>query len=170
MRARYFCCLGAILAMLPGVLPAQSAFDRPRVPQGQAVIQVTGQAIESITLVAEEGNGRQITLPGGRSRLPPGRYRLQMIQLKGGYYAMMLGDEEWFTLSPGKPHVLRAGAPLTAHVAAVRQGRLLELNYELRDPAGRSYSPLRSDLRPSPPEFTILRDGQTIHSGAFQYG
>lgn len=170
MRTRYPCCLGAILAMLPGVLPAQSAFDQPRVPRGQCVIQVMGQAVESITLVAEEGDGRQIMLRSGRAKLPPGRYRVQAVQLKGGYYAMMLGDQEWLTLSPGKPHVLRAGAPLTAHVAAVRQGRLLELNYELRDVAGRSYSPLRADRQPSPPEFTILRDGQTIHSGAFQYG
>jgi hypothetical protein len=136
------------------------------------VLAIEGSSIQSVSLVAEDRGNRPILLRRGRATLPPGRYRVQSVELEGGYRAILYEKPEQFTLAPDRPYVFRAGAPLTARVEAVRQGRMLELNYKLTDVAGRSYAPqaLTPAGRSTAPQFTILRDGQSIHSGAFEYG
>jgi hypothetical protein len=56
---------------------------------------------------------------------------------------------------------------LTPHVRVTRQGRLLRLDYELLDARG-----TKTVLDPSGPKphFEILRDGQQLAAGDFEYG
>lgn len=61
----------------------------------------------------------------------------------------------------------KSTAKLTPTVEASRQGRTLELDYELLDAGGRDISSRDYGDRP---EFVIYKNGRQIGSGTFEYG
>ena len=58
---------------------------------------------------------------------------------------------------------------MTPNVRVQRVGRLLKLDYDLVDAAGRKYVQ-RGISGAVPPKFTVYKDGQSIGSGSFEYG
>ena len=80
-------------------------------------------------------------------------------------------DDEWFVLAPGKPHELVIGAPLSPQVTVKRHGKFLQMDCDLVDAAGRSYSFLSQDgQRPAPPRFTVYKNDEVLGSDSFAYG
>lgn len=164
----------SISIVLAAVLAADpSRANEPRPAAATCQVIVDGRAVEKLSLQKEndrESGRTQVIydVRGPSLSLEPGRYRVDRIDLKGGYWhraAQM--DTDWFALSPDQPYHLRAGAPLTSHIDVTREGRLLKLDHRLLDAAGRRYG---STERTSPPCFAVYRDGQEIASGSFEYG
>lgn len=140
-------------------------------------LTIEGRGIERLTLAEENEDVTnekltEIKQPGASISLPAGKYRVQRVELKGGlscrvYFA---NDDDWIHVAAGQSPVVKAGAPLTPKVRVKRTGRLLAIDYELVDAAGRTYTPDTADRRAQPPTFTVLKNGQTIGSGSFEYG
>ena len=131
-------------------------------------LKIEGKFVKMLTLVDEKGGQKTLKNPGPSVSLPAGKYRLQQIELEGGYSCPVLSTQDgWFRLTPGKPHQLKVGAALTPKVKATRQGRILKLDFEMLDGDGRRYT--GSD-RANPPQFTVSKDGREIGSGSFEYG
>ncbi len=171
MEFSLFLVLMAVLAADP------STANPPRSDTATCQVIVEGHGIEKLTLLKENDsvNFDSVSLPiytydAKRPDwwLEPGRYRVNRIELKGGYWHVVDDTKtEWFTLSPGEPYRLRLGAPLTSQVDVKREGRLLKLDYRLVDAARRRF---RSTERTSPPRFVIYQNGREIASDAFEYG
>jgi len=132
-------------------------------------LTIQGRGIERLTLVDTGQRETKIERPGESVVLPAGKYRLREIELTGGFSCQeyFAGDDDWIQVAVGRSPVLKAGAPLTPQVRVNRLGRILTIDYELVDAAGRTYAP-DSDNRP--PAFTVCKGGQTIGSGSFEYG
>jgi hypothetical protein len=150
---------GLIVGLTAGSARADSS--------GQVTLE--GDHIQRLIFENENGHPIERTNPGSSLFLPSGTYRLNEVELAGGYhcYAFLTGEDERFRLTPDRPYQLRVGAPLTPQVKATRRGRVLELDYQLVDAAGRSYS---NTLRSDPPQFAVYQDGRPIGSGTFEYG
>jgi hypothetical protein len=170
-RGFLYCAAACTIAVLPG--RAESGESPPRRQQGGPAVcelKIEGQAIEKLLLYAPDAvsdNNKEIDRPGASVRLPAGRYGLNTVTLRGGFYSSPTGSFDYFTLSPGVPHVLRVGAPLKPVVEVSRVGRLLNLDYRLVDASGRSYTPKD---RSKPPRFTVHQDGKLIADCPFEYG
>lgn len=146
--------------------------DRPqlKLPGPEAAtcqLIVDGQAVEELWLQNENMLTLTHKLKGPTLSLAPGRYRVERIQLKGGYLHIAEPWESDFTLRPDQPHHLRAGAPLKSHVEVKREGRLLSFDYRLTDAAGRRY---RSSNTTARPRFTVYQNGREVAGGTFEYG
>jgi len=135
----------------------------------QGTLEIAGKGIESLVLVDRAGQQRNLKRPGPRVSVPPGEYRLQQVDLQGGFTARrwLSDDSEWFTVAPGRSHRLEVGAPVTSTVTAKRRGSVLKLDYALVDAAGSKYSPRQRDQRPW---FKVYQRDQEIGSGSFDYG
>jgi len=134
-------------------------------------LRIEGRAIERLTLADENGRVTAVDQPGDSVSLPAGKYRVQEVGLTGGFQcsAYAPGPDGWVQLAQGRTPVLKLGAPLTPQVRVKRVGRLLRLDYELVDAAGRKYVQ-RGDENAVRPKFTVSKDGQTLGSGSFEYG
>jgi hypothetical protein len=156
-----------ILILMTVLADDQPTAEQPRPDAAVCQVVLDGDHIEQ--LILEGDNGRTYVKDAANSNFffEPGRYRLSRIMLKGGCFFDNPAEPEWFTLSPGEPYHLRAGAPLTSHVNVKREGQLLKLDYRLADAAGRHY---RNTDRSSPPRFSIYQDGREIASDSFEYG
>jgi len=132
-------------------------------------LNIDGKFIEKLILDVEGGGTKELARPASSVSLPAGRYRVRQVELEGKYRCSIFAakKDDWFRLSPNQSHHLKVGAPLTPKVSATRQGRLIEIDYELLDACGRSYSARR---RANPPTFAVFKDGQEIGSGTFEYG
>ena len=132
-------------------------------------LKIEGRGIERLTLVDANEQPTQIERPGESVPLPAGRYRVQQVELQGGFrcHEFAASEDAWLQVAPDQSPVLKAGAPLTPRVRVKREARLLTLQYELVDAAGRHYTP---DDKDSPPQFSIFKDGRPIDSGSFEYG
>ncbi|MCU0982895.1 MAG: hypothetical protein MUF25_27350 [Pirellulaceae bacterium] len=133
-------------------------------------LQIAGGAIERLVLADESQKTTEFARPGESVSLPAGRYFVREVELTNGFrcYAWIGGDEDWIQVSADPAPAVKVGAPLTPKVRVKRAGRLLTLDYELVDAAGRRYTP--KDHTAASPRFTILKNGQTIGSGSFEYG
>ena len=117
--------------------------------------------------------GQKYQRPGKVLRLPAGRYRVEQVELDGGYVSWggMAQSEQWFDLAPGESQRLVVGAPLTQHVDVSRHGKFLEMSYQLTDQAGREYSHMsESEQLPDPPRFTAYKGNRVLGSDSFAYG
>jgi hypothetical protein len=134
-------------------------------------LRIEGRAIERLTLADEHERVTAVPQPGESVSLPAGRYRVQEVDLTGGFQCAMYaaGPDEWVQLAADQTPVLKLGAPLTPQVRVKRVGRLLKLDYELVDAAGRKYVQ-RGVAGAVPPTFTVSKDGQTLGTGSFEYG
>ena len=134
-------------------------------------LNVEGGAIERLTLVDASQRVSQFERPAKSVQLPAGKYWVQQVELKGGFSSRGYhGSDDGMEVAAGQSPVLKAGAPLTPRVRVNRTGRLLTLDYELVDAAGRNYVCSRPDRLAKPPTFTVLKHGQTIGSGSFEFG
>jgi len=61
------------------------------------------------------------------------------------------------------------GGPLTNSVTLTRQGRKLNMNYQLVGADGGSYRLAQQD-RAKPPDFTVYHGGKKVLSGMFAFG
>ncbi len=154
--------------------------------QSEAVVQqpelcelkIEGHSILSLTLIrmgdaSGPVAGEKHLRPGKSLQLPAGRYYVESVELEGEYQATgpMPGEEQWFELARDKSSQLVIGAPLSPSVSVTRHGKFLEMDYQLVDAAGRSYTFVgRNVPRPEPPRFTVYQDGQVLGSDSFDYG
>jgi hypothetical protein len=157
------------MPLAPTLMSAEPKPDQPAWDVSPCELNIVGESIEKLTLEDRAGITRQLSHPGPNVSLPAGQYQVTQVELKDGYRwtADGAGEYESFRLAPGEPYQLRVGAPLNPSVKVTRHGRLLNMDYQLLDAAGRNYSgPERSD----PPRFTVFKDGRMIGSGSFEYG
>lgn len=159
--------LGLSLLLAPTLMSAEPA--PPATDAAACRLNIVGESIETLTLTNQAGVAKQLNRPGSSVSLPAGQYRISQVELKGGYRcrAAGTGKNDLFRLVAGKSHQLEVGAPLAPSVQVTRQGRLLKIDYQLLDAAGRSYTGPRAT---DPPGFTVLKDGREIGAGTFEYG
>jgi len=161
--------LVASTPLAPVLLSAESEPEQPSADPTACQLNIAGKFIEELVLVDEAGHTKQLNQPGPSVTLPAGQYRVSQVELKGGFLCTVVGTEESdsFRLTPDEPHELQVGAPLNPNAKVTRQGRLLELDYQLLDASGHNYT---NQDRENPPRFTVHKNGQEIGSGSFEYG
>jgi hypothetical protein len=162
----------SLISPVRGAAPEtqETAVDGPGSKPAVCQLRIAGGAIERLVLADESQETTEFARPGESVSLPAGRYFVREVELTGGFrcYAWVGGEEDWIQVPADPAPVVKAGAPLMPKVSVKRAGRLLTLGYELVDAAGRRYTP--KDRTVAPPRFTILKNGQTIGSGSFEYG
>ena len=154
----FFCIVVA------GLCNAQEAVAKEPVT---GVLEFEGTHLDYIELHAKDGHVERITRPEETVKLPPGEYRLQQVQLKGGYLWRNMGRGDWVTVAMDKPATVKVGAPLVPTIKVQREGRLLRLSYELHGIGGETY--IDSD-RGEPPTFAVYKGDKQITSGEFEFG
>lgn len=117
----------------------------------------------------DDPHSEQLNDPGGSASLPVGTYRLQRIELQGGYvcWAGELVGLDPIVIREDTPAALKVGGPLQQEIKAACRGHTLVLRHALLGIGGEKYRPAARD---KPPRFTIFRDGKTVASGQFEYG
>ena len=133
------------------------------------VLKLEGSSLDYIELFAKDGHAERITRPEETVKLPPGEYRLQEVRLRGGYtyYNRGIPRYTWTTVAADKPATLKVGAPLVPTLRVQRQGRILQLSYELRGSGGETYT---GGDRSKPPTFAVYKGDKKIASGKFEFG
>ena len=167
-RGRYLAFLVALLstAAFDCAFAAPSQASRPDSSMGDVVIE--GSCIVELAVTADTKSAMVLKRPGSTITVPRGRYRVSAVTLEGNYVVRDYDPANgWFEVTPEKPAKILVGAPLSPRVTATRRGTILELNYELRDAAGRVY--LQEGER-QPPRFEVTQHGRKLGSGSFQYG
>jgi hypothetical protein len=138
-------------------------------PRGD--LKIEGTHISRILLDGGEGEAHteELTDPCGTVKVPVGTYRVQRVELRGGYMSLSGGTGELkrIAITEDIPEVLKLGGPLRQEVQATRQGRLLILNYKLLGIGGEAY---RSTSSGRPPRFTVYKGDRAIGSGQLEYG
>lgn len=138
-------------------------------------LTIKGHSIGQLTLVERSASrGYSFRTPGQTVPLPPGEYRVEQVELDGGYHLKQAENRRqgWFRVTREGPNQLVVGAPLYPTVAARRHGRFIQMDYATVDGAGRAYQKTRtvSERMPPEPTFIVYRDGQQVGAGKFQYG
>ena len=192
LRSSCQCLLLAALISLVFFAPGRSAAGQPAkqpaAPTSMGELKIEGKLIEELTLERKPENrtfdpSNTIVLNrlGATVSLPAGTYRVKAIELQGGYLCVppatgivedpVVGRgavfEDWFALTPDKPHVLKLGAPLKPTVTADRLGGALWLSYRLEDADGRWYVREKAD---KPPRFAVYQGDRIIGSDTFEFG
>jgi len=157
----------ACLVVVPGWWQAGAA--RGQDP-ARGELRIEGTHITKLVLEGGDApHTEELTDPNASLTLPVGAYRVQLIELQGGYIcpAQSLIGLERIAVMEDTPEVLKVGGPLRQEVTVNRQGRVLVLNYRLLGIGGERYS---DTTRNKPPRFTIYKGGVAIASGNFEYG
>jgi hypothetical protein len=165
--ARSWPVIGFLTVLVLQRVPAQEATPQPASEDGAGRIDIQGEFFEKLAVESKGGRVVEFQQPASSLQLPAGEYRAGEVVLKGGYRSLEYTD--WFAIAPGRPHVLKIGAPLMPKVSARQFGRLLTIHYELVGAGGRSYAILERS-RANQPRFVVLQDNQEIASGWFEYG
>ena len=155
----------AVLGLLTIAVPVSAGPSRP------CQLAIRGHSIKCLTLVGKNGEaGVRFESPGETVNLFEGTYRVESVELEGDYVFLPKPDDRrtWFQVVFGEANELVVGAPLYPTVNARRHGGFVEMDYDLVDGAGRSYS--MNGNRPAAPTFTVSVDGQQLGSGTFRYG
>ena len=168
-----FVTAAATTAILFVCLPINVAFgqqgiaDANQLAQGE--MKIEGKFIKQLVLESKDGERQRFDHPEENIKLAAGQYRVREVHLEGGYDCIIwqFSDEDWITVDANKPATLKVGAPLKQVVAAERQGRLLELSYDLTGIGGEKYG---VDDRSKPPTFNVYKGDKKIASGEFEYG
>ncbi|MBN2024797.1 MAG: hypothetical protein JW809_18605 [Pirellulales bacterium] len=167
--------LALVWCWMPSAAFAAEEATPPPLQKQLCDLRIQGEAIDLLVLV-EKNNlaGVQFARPGKILRLPPGRYRVQTVDVAGGFRFDDRGrwNEGWFDLTPDQPGEIAVGAPLSSRVSVTRHGTFLQLDYALVDAEGRPYDRFanNSPWRRAAPMFSIHKDGKEIGSGSFEYG
>ncbi len=83
--------------------------DAPSEDSLTGKLAINPEYIERLVLVDDQGHRKEFDKPTETLNLPPGRYRLQQVNLTGGYqcYAFTEQGLEWITVSPNEPANLK---------------------------------------------------------------
>ena len=157
-----FICFPTVVAF-----SQQSVAEANQPPKGE--LKIEGKFIKQLVLENKLSERQRFDHPAESIKLAAGKYVLREAHLEGGYncYIRETSDKDWIAVDANKPGTLKAGAPLKQIVKAQRQGRSLELDYELLGIGGEKYT--ASDRR-KPPTFTVYKGDKKIASGEFEYG
>jgi hypothetical protein len=138
-------------------------------------LKITGDFIQRVVLP----DGPYLVVldqPEPVVKVPVGRYSQPGVWLKkGGAEAYASREtvsprpQKWITVDEKKPAALTAGGPLTNSVSLSRQGKYLQLNYQLLGAGGEVYQLAQVD-RSHPPAFVVYKAGRQIASDKFRYG
>ncbi len=153
--------LGIAIILIPAVSVGTAQ------EQASGELKIEGEHIVSLVLRSlDDWHTESFEPPFEIRKIPVGKYRLQNIRLKGGYYC---GTKNDITVSVAKNEtaVFKIGAPLKHTIKVKRQGRALVLTYKLLGRAGEDYSVPVSDKHPG---FTVFKKDKEIASGKFEYG
>ena len=179
-RERFLLGLACWWMLLLGA-PSSSPAAPPDEP-ATSILNIKGHSIASLTLIrqgdvaagVQEGlSGQKHVRPGKTLHLPAGKYRVENVELDGGYRlkARHGRNDDWLELAPGKPCELVVGAPLSPQVTVKRHGRYLQLDYDLVDAAQRSYTKVANDgAKLTRPRFTVSKGNEVLGSESFEYG
>jgi hypothetical protein len=157
----------AVLLMAAGGVALSGQLDGAK-----GELKIEGTHITKLVLGPLDGSSRggEWASLSGSITLPAGTYRIDQIELQGGYAMSSSADSGDLTrivVSPDKPAVLKAGGPLRQVIQVSRHGSVLTLNYELAGIGGEKYTGATTQ---SPPSFTIYKGNRAIGSGQFEYG
>ena len=139
-------------------------------PPATCELKIDGKHIEKLTLVDKGDARREFSQPNGSVSLPPGEYRIEEVKLEGGYSHHAWGHGEWFSLTPDRVHRLAIGAPLIPRLEITRTGRIVRLDHQLVDAAGRNYHFRGVGSSPDAPRLAVCRADRQIGAGSFEYG
>jgi len=148
-------------------VPGQEPAREQELAQGE--LKIEGKSIKQLVLESKDGERQRFDQPAESVKLAAGKYVLREVHLEGGYdcFIYQPRDEDRITVDTNKPATLKVGAPLKQVIKAQRQGRLLELDYELVGIGGEKY---RVADRSKPPTFTVYKGDKKIASDEFEYG
>ena len=159
----------ALLVLLTAVNLANAGAD-----ETLGEVTIRGDSILRLTLIKKGGSGTTLESPGKTITLQPGEYRVQHVELEGGYSLDALEGrrQKWFKVTPEEPAELIVGAPLYATVDARRHGGFIQMDHKIVDDAGRLYRRDSQSIqkRPPPPTYTVFKGDEKIDSGSFEYG
>ncbi len=161
--------LPRIVVVLWLLIHAVAVAQQPRYGK----LQIKGSFLERLVLNDENHQPYDFPAPGAVVSVPVGRYRIAMVELKGGYSSIFIRNKDWFTIDPEEPHCVKLGAPLTPSLKVERQSSVLKLDYQLLDAEGHNYvgrQYVGGQGNNPPPEFTVYLNDEAIGSGTFQYG
>ena len=131
-------------------------------------LKLDGQHIERLVVMRlSDGYSTTFKKPGEIIRLPAGEYRLHDVRLKGPYSRSRSAGNEQITIRVGQQEAVKVGAPLVPTLKVQRQGRVLQLSYELLGAGGEGYS---NGDRSKPPTFAVYKGQREIASGKFEFG
>lgn len=157
-----------VLSLLFLVDIGLSRAEAQKTPMG--TLKLAGKSITSLKLqCAEDGQIEEFRRPEGSIELPLGEYRVQEVQLEGGYtYDASMGSGRLQDpVVVGQQETLTVGAPLKQTINIERQGRVLTMSYALLGAGGEQYT---GGDRSNPPRFIIYRGDKEIASGQFEFG
>lgn len=167
-------------------IEAETKPGAPNVDPAMGRLVIHGKAIEYLVLAKRTSNQRfdaantiRLDRPEPNVAIPAGEYRVQEVQLQGGYRCVppqAIGDPEtvktrevgWFTVSPDKPYVLAMGAPLKPTLKVYRVGHHLRMAYFLSDVSGQefwNYTPQDFGCGPVA-SFSVYQSDQLVGSGS----
>jgi hypothetical protein len=137
-------------------------------PRGD--LKIEGTRISKVILVGGDNHHtEELTDPCGTVRVPVGTYRVQQVELRGGYASLgsTLAGVKGIAVTEDTPAALKVGGPLRQEVKVTRQGQMLILNHELLGVGGERYL---DSSRQKPPQFAIYKGDKMITSSQFAYG
>ena len=159
----------ALIVFLAAVSQSRAGEDATL---GEVIL--SGDSIVRLTLIKKGGSGTSLERPGKTIKLLAGEYRVQDVELEGGYLLDTVEGrrQKWFRVTAEEPVELALGAPLYATVDACRHGGFIEMDYMIVDGAGRRYrrNPEQAQTQPPAPTFTVYDGDEKVGSGSFEYG
>jgi len=161
-----------VWAMACALLLSGSWQARPTWGQDPArgELRIEGTHISKIILDGgDDSHTDELSDPCSSVSLPVGAYRLQRIELQGGYicWARALLGSDPIVIIEDTPEVLKVGGPLRQEITAGCRGRTLVLRYALLGIGSERYTPV---IRDRPPRFTVFKGRKAVASGQFEYG
>jgi hypothetical protein len=181
-----------VLAIWPLLSAAAHAADAPKPLQKEkpadCELILKGSRIEKLLLIDEREKLIELVRPGDRVLLPAGYYKIQQIDVQGGWSSwwtfkteashpnlyLPTPENRLLLLSPDKPCRPNMGMPLVPEISARRVGRLIKVNcagWMLYDGDGRMYTKLNG-ISP-PPRFAVFqgdRDITASGAGSLEFG
>ena len=149
---------------------ASVGWTQDQVEPAQGELQIEGTHIARLVLRRDDNHTEEWSNLSGSIKLPGGMYRVEQLELRGGYTCQQqsLGGLGQITVTKDKPAVLKAGGPLRQIIEVDRRGRTLVLNYGLLGIGNETYvAPTLADSRAT---FAVYNGDKTIGAGAFEYG
>ena len=133
-------------------------------------LRIEGTHITKLILQGgDDPHTEELSDPCSSVSLPVGAYRLQRIELQGGYLCWagdLLGSDP-IVIMEDTPESLKVGGPLRQEITAGCRGRTLVLRYALLGIGSERYTPVTRDR---PPRFAVLKGQKAVASGQFDYG
>jgi hypothetical protein len=158
---------------------------RPQNGEAKPALQFTEQSVALGELKIAGQFIKRLVLPGGSYlvvldqpadtvKIPIGSYGPPNVRLEqGGAEAVSSSSQtpsgQRVSVGVQTPAILVAGGPLTNSVTATRNGRNLQLDYQLIGTGGASYQMANRDSS-RPPAFAIYKGDKQIASGNFEFG